>query len=310
MDKCLTAGSDPPAIVSGGTGFFCNTGSEEGCTSDRSAAGHCSVITHDLNPIDYPYRYFPSSSTGGGIEASDYCPYVLPDHNRKCIDTHSSPSGRLDIFSSTSKCFESTIGGYSEGGACYRYSCSSTGALSITVGTSFGATIVTCTTGGEQMHVSDIVSFTNGYVRCPVNITTLCGTHHYSGTPSTDERSLEPSSAPSTMPSVPWSPSTSSAPSFVPSPRGCISCTLVPCGHCQEGCPFSTCEYESDFDIPGKTSRNGCPSNNAGQFPSGCRPSPWEGCTVTCPCDCIDDMIQGEGFNSACCVCGCRKQEV
>jgi len=45
-DKCLTAGSDPPAVVSGGAGFFCNVNGEAGCTSDRSAGGYCSVSTY------------------------------------------------------------------------------------------------------------------------------------------------------------------------------------------------------------------------------------------------------------------------
>ena len=113
------------------------------------------------------YQYFPSSAQGGNIEVSDYCPYMLPYSNRICIDTANS-GVRGDIYSSSSKCFESTVNGYSEGAACYQHSCSASGELSITLATSGSTTTVTCTTGGEQLSVSD------GYVKYPDDITTVC----------------------------------------------------------------------------------------------------------------------------------------
>merc|ERR1712166_1724403 len=168
-DKCLTAGSsDPPAVVSGGTGFFCNTAGVTGCTVDRSAGGYCSISTWGSN-LDTAYQYFTAATKGGGLEVADFCPYMAAYSNQKCIDTGNSASGRLDIYSATSKCFESTVGGYSsEAAACYQYSCSSSGVLSITVGTSGSTTTVTCSTGGQQLTVS------NGYVKCPADLTTIC----------------------------------------------------------------------------------------------------------------------------------------
>merc|ERR1712166_1718251 len=75
-----------------------------------------------------------------------------------------------------------------------------------------------------------------------------------------------------------------------PTPGGCATCDLVPCGYCQEGCPMSTCTYKSSVDKPKKTDRNGCMAENKqwppfkptvdpgtlniGQVPRDCRPSP------------------------------------
>ena len=62
-----------------------------------------------------------------------------------------------------------------------------------------------------------------------------------------------------------------------PEPVPCASCDLVPCGWCQEGCPPSTCTYESEVDKPGKTDRNGCGKKNGifnlGHLPLACRPN-------------------------------------
>ena len=230
MDKCLTAGSDPPAIVSGGTGFFCNVAGETGCTSDRSAGGYCSVTSYSSD-VNSSYQYFPGSSTAGSTHQSDYCPYLLPYSNKKCIDTHNSQTGRLDIFSSTSKCFESTVGGFSNlGSACYQYSCSSSGMLSITVGTQGTTTTKTCTTGGEQLAVSDITSSSVGYVKCPENITTLCGTHHYNGEPLIPNHLT---SAPTTT-SNPTSEPTTATPTKEPTP-------FTPESETCEGSKFEQC---------------------------------------------------------------------
>merc|ERR1712166_600656 len=58
----------------------------------------------------------------------------------------------------------------------------------------------------------------------------------------------------------------------------CASCDSVPCGSCQEGCPASTCTYETEADDPLETDRNGCATVggvlNAGEVPLKCRPAP------------------------------------
>merc|ERR1712166_939911 len=54
----------------------------------------------------------------------------------------------------------------------------------------------------------------------------------------------------------------------------CASCDQVPCGHCQDGCPGSSCTAEYSMDKPGSTSRNSCANNNAGLVPSQCRSEP------------------------------------
>ena len=65
-------------------------------------------------------------------------------------------------------------------------------------------------------------------------------------------------------------------------PGLCASCDLVPCGYCQEGCPFSACRYDGATDKPGATDRNGCSKIdgvlNAGQTPPNCRDS----CQTSC----------------------------
>jgi len=69
-------------------------------------------------------------------------------------------------------------------------------------------------------------------------------------------------------------------------PAPCASCALVPCGFCQEGCPPSTCSYESGVDKPGATSRNECSAggvDNAGEVPPQCRPAPCSSCDAV-PC--------------------------
>merc|ERR1712195_153112 len=57
-------------------------------------------------------------------------------------------------------------------------------------------------------------------------------------------------------------------------PQPCASCDQVPCGHCQDGCPGSSCTAEYSMDKPGSTSRNSCANNNAGLVPSQCRSEP------------------------------------
>ena len=57
----------------------------------------------------------------------------------------------------------------------------------------------------------------------------------------------------------------------------CVSCDLVPCGHCQEGCPYSTCTDKGPPDKPGALHRNLCRTGidgvlNSGEFPTQCRP--------------------------------------
>merc|ERR1740130_1273675 len=67
----------------------------------------------------------------------------------------------------------------------------------------------------------------------------------------------------------------------------CASCDSVPCGHCQEGCPVSTCTYENEADKPFATERNGCATvdnvPNAGFIPLKCLPAPCASCDSV-PC--------------------------
>merc|ERR1711865_83925 len=75
-------------------------------------------------------------------------------------------------------------------------------------------------------------------------------------------------------------------------PEPCSSCDLVPCGRCQEGCPPSECEYKSEVDKSGSTSRNDCGKKkgifNLGHVPLDCRrwgdpPEPCSSCDLV-PC--------------------------
>jgi len=66
-------------------------------------------------------------------------------------------------------------------------------------------------------------------------------------------------------------------------PAPCASCGLVPCGFCQDGCPPSTCTYETGVDQVGATERNACASGNAGQLPTQCRSAPCASCDSV-PC--------------------------
>ena len=159
-DKCLTPGSSP-AVVSGGAGFFCNNVDDNGCTSDRSAKGYCNLNSNgqtngaavQWSSLDAWYQYWSDGTTGGSIQVADFCPYRSPFSNGKCVDTTNTAGSRKDIFSSTSLCFDSTVGGSSTvAAACYQYSCSSSGVLSVTVGTS-PTTTVTCSSNA-QMSVS------------------------------------------------------------------------------------------------------------------------------------------------------------
>ena len=43
---------------------------------------------------------------------------------------------------------------------------------------------------------------------------------------------------------------------------GCASCDMVPCGWCQEDCPYSGCMDKGAPDKPGSTNRNGCAPQN------------------------------------------------
>eukprot|EP00662_Eupelagonemidae_sp_cell21_P021148 gene21148-54157_t len=69
------------------------------------------------------------------------------------------------------------------------------------------------------------------------------------------------------MPRVPLLPAAAAALSALPAHAAvCASCDLVPCGHCQQGCPPS-------HDGCGKgTSRNACPNRNKGYWPPSCLP--------------------------------------
>ena len=87
-----------------------------------------------------------------------------------------------------------------------------------------------------------------------------------------------PTASPSPTPS-PTPTLTSPTPSPTPSPTArqpCVSCDLVPCGLCQDGCPPMDCTYDQPaVDRMGSTSRNGCANANAGLVPANCRaPSP------------------------------------
>ena len=60
-----------------------------------------------------------------------------------------------------------------------------------------------------------------------------------------------------------------------PTPGGCLTCDLVPCGYCQQGCPPSSCKHESVVDKANKKDRNGCKTKgtilNYGEVPPQCR---------------------------------------
>merc|ERR1740130_1673081 len=103
-------------------------------------------------------------------------------------------------------------------------------------------------------------------------------TTHPTNQPTSD---TQPNSASTDAPST--STSVSGAPTDAPSaapifslPGSCVSCDLVPCGHCQEGCAESACTWESDVDKEGKSGRNGCGVTNGimneGIVPPACRP--------------------------------------
>merc|ERR1712166_1160595 len=54
--------------------------------------------------------------------------------------------------------------------------------------------------------------------------------------------------APSTIAPSTNTPTTPSAPPPSAQPTPCVSCDLVPCGYCQEGCPPTACKYDPELD--------------------------------------------------------------
>ncbi|RNF22368.1 putative surface protease GP63 [Trypanosoma conorhini] len=79
--KCLTNG------VSKYPEMFCGTEIKHyTCTSDRLALGHCTIYTYQ-NPLPAQFRYFADPQLGGSSgNLMDYCPYIQPYTNSRCID--------------------------------------------------------------------------------------------------------------------------------------------------------------------------------------------------------------------------------
>lgn len=128
-DACLTPGS-VPTVPEYSRGYFCNTPSYKGCSSELTHKVACTVIDYQYRstpPPDTEFQYFTDEPTRGGPEQADYCPVFgsiyqgEEDGQFDCQDAAQVPSVNLynEVYGEDSMCFE-TDGGE---GRCFRAAC-------------------------------------------------------------------------------------------------------------------------------------------------------------------------------------------
>jgi cysteine-rich repeat protein len=146
-----------------GDRYFCDVGSEQGCTPDGGAKGYCSVYTYG-GALPAHYQYLPDA-TQGGIEVADYCPRWTGYSNGDCSDPASllQPAYGEALGQGTG-CFESSLlqDIYIPDGnvrpTCHTMICSG-GVLSVSV----GAQTKLCPIGGGTLTFSGYT----GSLECP-----------------------------------------------------------------------------------------------------------------------------------------------
>ena len=150
-------------VVGGRDRYFCWKDNTFGCTTDRLGAGIC--LTHSY-PFALPesYQYFPGDAHKGGvIPHMDFCPTYVGDSNTLCVNEELGvvTSGKGNIFSVSSRCFETSGEAEKEGGFRSQHA-PSTYANRISP-----RCFETRCPGGTRVELR--VAHTTDWLRCPLN---------------------------------------------------------------------------------------------------------------------------------------------
>lgn len=155
------------------SGEFCfdTNNANRYCTYDRLGIGMCDVASY-TSALPAYMQYFFDSTLGAQVSVADYCPGVVPFSNTICIDPSTTETQAIygQTFGSSSRCFDSNLikSQYrldSSGARCFAASCSSSGAILITID---GKT-VQCPTDGSAgtADLSALGLSYRGQITCP-----------------------------------------------------------------------------------------------------------------------------------------------
>eukprot|EP00656_Telonema_subtile_P004775 TRINITY_DN1217_c0_g1_i3.p1 TRINITY_DN1217_c0_g1~~TRINITY_DN1217_c0_g1_i3.p1 ORF type:complete len:1117 (-),score=169.60 TRINITY_DN1217_c0_g1_i3:266-3616(-) len=149
----------------------------ESCTYDRGAKGFCNKQTGQ-SAQDTAYQYFGDTSTYGGVEFADYCPFVSYTSNRICTNTaHGTAEGTsvaamAQTYGAYSQCFSSSLWDtvtyvlQEKTAGCYTYECLS--ATKLNVYATLGSQNYTLTCDGAASADTNLtVTGMSGVFTCP-----------------------------------------------------------------------------------------------------------------------------------------------
>lgn len=148
------------------------------CTQDHNAKGSCTFRSQVQGTASLPiaYQHFSNPRSGGVEQSLDYCP--LQQAQVFCTDSTQSITTLGETFSSTSKCFEYTIGNAVNAGfptttpllACLEFRCTGTQApygLQFRLASTGSSGWTTCNATNEKKLVTNVLTGAAWTVTCP-----------------------------------------------------------------------------------------------------------------------------------------------